>query len=243
MENLGKGDIDGTSDLLHTGRHMTPPSFDYLPAARRAILGELKRRGRATIPRIALDLGVSHEAVRRQLLELQRLGWVTNVHDEPAARSGAGRPAVGYRLTVAGDNLFRKDYDELVIALLDTAADPVKALTAVTNARVSVLARRVSGSRRRMDALRAIYKADDPFVEITRDGGDYLVIERNCPYLNVALERPIICSTTVSTLRRVTGREVVREERFQDGEGRCTFRITKRRGSASAFEAEPPKLS
>ena len=218
--------------------------FDYLTETRQAILRELKRRGTATIPRISRDLGVSHEAVRRQLAELERLGWVSSDCRESDGDGppGVGRPAVEYCLTRVGDNLFAKEYDELAMALLDSSTDPVPILTAFTNARVRSLSRRFSGKNRRVEALQAIYDVADPFIELKEDEGDFVLIERNCPYLNVALDRPLICSTTVSTLRRMTGREVVREDRFQEGDGRCTFRIkTDKRGSKAEFEIEPPK--
>ena len=218
--------------------------FDYLTDTRRAILLELKRRGTATIPRVSRDLGVSHEAVRRQLAELERLGWVSSDcgDEREDGRSGAGRPAVAYCLTRHGENLFAKDYDDLAMGILDSAGDPTRVLTAFTNARVRSLSRQFSGTRRRVEALRAIYDPADPFIELEEVDGDYVLTEKNCPYLNVALDRPLICSSTVSTLRRLTGREVVREDRFQDGDGRCTFHIkTDKRGSKAEFEVEPPK--
>lgn len=223
--------------------------FDYLPATRRAILMDLKHRGRATIPRIARDLSVTHEAVRRQLGELRRLGWVRGDCEEDASvpiTTGAGRPAVTYCLTQQGDNLFHKDYDELALALFDASGgEGVDVLTAFTNVRVERLSMRRGrvSLAKRMESLRAVYMPDDPFTDVERDGEDYVLIERNCPYLNFALERPGICSTTVSTLRRLTGRIVVREDRFQDGDGRCTFRIITRRPASRhpPFEIEPPK--
>ena len=59
------------------------------------------------------------------------------------------------------------------------------------------------------------------------------------------MERPDICSTTVSTLRRLTGCEVVRERRFQDGDGRCEFHVRTATASPDRkqvrFEREPPR--
>jgi predicted ArsR family transcriptional regulator len=66
---------------------------------------------------------------------------------------------------------------------------------------------------------------DDAFVEVEKVPEGYRLIERNCPFLDVALARPVLCSSTVSTLTRLLGRRVVREERFQDGHGCCSFRI------------------
>ena len=55
--------------------------------------------------------------------------------------------------------------------------------------------------------------------------GGFRLVEHNCPFLNVALERPVVCSVTVSLLSRLLGFEVVREEKFQAGDGRCAFRV------------------
>jgi predicted ArsR family transcriptional regulator len=41
----------------------------------------------------------------------------------------------------------------------------------------------------------------------------------------MAMARPVLCSSTVSVLTRLLGTKVVREDRFQDGHGRCSFRI------------------
>jgi predicted ArsR family transcriptional regulator len=71
-----------------------------------------------------------------------------------------------------------------------------------------------------------------------------VLVERNCPYLDVALVRPEICSTTVCALRRLTSCEVVRERRFQDGDERCEFHVRTATRSPKRkeprFEKEPP---
>ena len=90
---------------------------DQLPTTRKSILETLKREGKAAIADLAGRLGMSGEAVRQQLLQLQREGWVEAIRDE-AHEKRSGRPAAHYRLTPAGDHLFPKDYDNLGIALL-----------------------------------------------------------------------------------------------------------------------------
>ena len=94
-----------------------------------------------------------------------------------------------------------------------------------------------------MEALRAVYNDEDPFTEVEARGRNIALIEKCCPYLNVALEQPIACSTTVSTLRRLLGHEVVWEIRFQGGDQRCEFHVKVRKPAASAarFEFEPAR--
>ncbi|HSN18470.1 MAG TPA: DNA-binding protein, partial [Gammaproteobacteria bacterium] len=62
-------------------------------------------------------------------------------------------------------------------------------------------------------------------ISVKKDTRGYTLVERNCPYLNVAMRMPRLCSVTVSTLIRLLGVRVVREERFQDGHRRCVFRV------------------
>lgn len=231
--------------------------LDELPATRAAIFRLLKQEGFASLRRIAEVAGVSHEAARKQVADLRRNGWVDSdcPPDEAERRETIpGRPPVRYCLTAAGDDFFPKQYPELGITFLDAIAAEgddalISVLTRITDERVAELEPRVAAVplKRKMNVLRSIYETGDPFTDVQRRGEDYVLIERNCPYLDVVLERPDICSTTVSTLRRLTGCHVVRERRFQDGDGRCEFHV--RSGEASPerkavrFEREPPRTS
>lgn len=231
--------------------------LDELSATRANILRLLKLEGFASIPRIAEALGMSHEAARKQVGDLHKGGWIkSNCEPDLSERGGPapGRPPAMYCLTAAGDHLFPKQYASLTIGLLDTIAadgDAVltAALTRMTDARVGWLAPHLAALplEEKMEQLRAIYSAGDPFTDVERRGDDFVLIERNCPYLTVAMERPDICSTTVSTLRRLTGCEVIRERRFQDGDGRCEFHVRASTASPEnetvRFEREPPRTS
>ncbi len=232
--------------------------LDEFPTTRAAIFRLMKEEGDVSIPRIAEVLGVSHEAARKHVVELQRNGWIESEcePEEAERREGApGRPPVRYCLTAEGDHLFPKKYPELLIDLLDTIAKEggAEGATAVlarfTDDRVAELESGVAARplKRKMAAVEAIYGEGDPFVSVEKRGEDYVVVERNCPYLDFAMNRPEICSTTVSTLRRVTGCEVVRERRFQDGDGRCEFHVRTAQSSMERkqirFEIEPPRTS
>lgn len=77
----------------------------------------------------------------------------------------------------------------------------------------------------RLERLKGLYLKNDPFMSVERQDGDLVLIERNCPFLNAALEHPALCSLSVSTLERLLGHPVTRVEKFQSGHGRCVFRI------------------
>lgn len=208
------------------------PTLDAMPESRRALLAELKRRGGSTIAELAPGLGVSYEATRQQIGQLEHEGWVSRqVVRDPQQR---GRPRARYQLTGAGEHLFPKEYPDLAVALLDAAAERLgptavkEVLAEVARRKVADWKPRLEGKSfaERIDALRDIYAVDDPYctVEQGPDGRTRL-IEVNCPFRDVALRRPALCSVTVSVLRNVLGREVVRVERLQSGDGRCVFEI------------------
>lgn len=208
--------------------------IQQLPDSRRSILIELKQRGPSTIAQFADALALTGEAVRQQLLQLQRDGWVDS-KIERTERVKTGRPATTYKLTEAGDHLFPKHYDALTVSMLDAISEDfgpdavAKVLGRLTDDRVAAAGPSVAGMplEEKIASLKNWYLPDDPYMETeanTKDGS-YSLMERNCPFLNTALQRPQICSISVNALTRITGYRVVREEKFQHGDGRCIFRV------------------
>jgi predicted ArsR family transcriptional regulator len=179
----------------------------------------------ATISELAGVLHLTGEAVRQQLLLLHREGWVAN--DVPKGdRHRTGRPASIFKLTPSGDHLFPKSYDELAASLLEFASDQ-DPLARLADAKVQSIepSLRELPLPAKVDVLKSFYNAADAYmsIETTRDG--YRLIERNCPYYNVAMANDSICSVSVDVLSRVLGVRVERDETFQGGHGRCAFRI------------------
>lgn len=185
--------------------------------------------------------------MRQQLLQLHREGWVEASVERRADAARTGRPATTYSLSAAGDHLFPKHYDALAVAVIDAIGDELgpeamlRVLARVSDDRVQSVAPSLSDLplAERVDALKNWYLADDPYMEIERvqdaAGGDFRLIERNCPFLNTAMRRPALCSVSVNALTRLLGVRVEREETFQNGDGRCVFRVR----SAEPVDAEP----
>ncbi|MGH9420245.1 MAG: helix-turn-helix transcriptional regulator [Thermoanaerobaculia bacterium] len=126
-------------------------SVDQLPDSRRAILLSLKRQGPSTIARLAHQLQLTGEAVRQQLLQLQREGWIESRVARGDERGRTGRPATRYNLTEAGDHLFPKSYDLLNVAVIDAVAEElgpdaaVRVLKRVCDDRVSMEGKTLQG--------------------------------------------------------------------------------------------------
>ena len=210
------------------------PAHDGISEIRWSILLFLKQQSTSTIADIAHHFHISYEAGRQHINHLEKQGWVARAtkHRE---RASAGRPTRRYALTPAGDHLFPKHYDSLSIEVIDALAKLgpralKQVLTTLTDNRVRAWAPALEGKslEQRVRALKGVYFEGDPFMAVEIKGGAVRLIERNCPFLNVASQRPALCSVTISTLQRLLGVRVVREKRFQNGDGCCVFRIATR---------------
>lgn len=210
---------------------MTADPITGVPEVQQKILALLKQYGESTMADIADHLDVSYEAVRQQMNQLVAMQLV--VRNERANPSGIGRPLRYYSLSSAGDHLFPKNYDELAVGLIDAIGGALgsgalhSVLATLADAQVAQWEPQLSGKdlAERLDALQGIYIENDPFTEVGMEDGELQLVERNCPYLNIASQRPALCSVTVSVLSRLLGRRVTRSKRFQDGDGRCVFRV------------------
>ncbi len=208
-------------------------TINQLPDSRRAILTTLKQQGPATIAHLADALGLTGEAVRQQLLQLHRDGWVEARIERSEERARTGRPATIYRLSEAGDHLFPKHYDNLTIDMLDAVAQEIggDALTRILARLADDKAETFGAGLRgltleqKVNALKSWYFEGDPYMDIETGSGSIRLVERNCPFLNTAIRRPMLCSISVNALTRVLGFRVVRDEKFQNGDGRCVFRV------------------
>jgi predicted ArsR family transcriptional regulator len=187
-----------------------------------------------TIRELAAALDITYEAVRQQLGELVRAGWVAT--SRAPAEAGPAKPGPAsqqYRLSAAAEHLFPKHYDELSVELVQHVlerfggAGVVEILARMTDARVARWAPLLAGLtlEQKLKALSSLYEEKDAYMQVEWRDGAPALIERNCPFFSVAQKHPAICSVSVNTLERLLGFKVVREQRFQAGHGRCVFRV------------------
>lgn len=203
---------------------------------------------------LADALSVTYEAVRQQIAELLRSGWVVRAErgasaPAPAVGGKRGPASRTYRLSTAAEHLFPKHYDELSAELVQQVmetfggAGVVKILARMTDERVRRWAPQLKSMdvKQKLKALCSLYEDKDAYMEVEWKEGAPALIERNCPFLNVAQKHPAICSVSVNTLERLLGYQVVREQRFQSGHGRCVFRVRldQPRPQVEEFALEP----
>jgi predicted ArsR family transcriptional regulator len=205
--------------------------FEQLSDTRKAILMAIKQSGSETIARLVSKLNISSEGVRQHLVQLERDGLIKRLTKRNA--SGGGRPAIKVCLTTKGETLFPKKYETLTIEVIDTVAKQLgeeamkKVLSTMAEARVKEWEWRLSGLSlpERVSALKDLYITNDNYMDVEHSGETIRLIERNCPFHDVAIQRPILCNVTLSTLTRLLGHRVVREKSFQNGDGCCVFRV------------------
>lgn len=224
-----------------------PEPISTIPEVQQRILALLKQHGESSLNSLAERLDVSYEAVRQQMNQLVARRLVAS--SRRANPAGAGRPLHYYTLSASGEHLFPKNYDDLAVGLIDAVGAELgreslrRVLARIADAQVAAWEPRLDGLtlEQRLEALADYYIEGDPFTEVQSGDGELELIERNCPYLNVATRRPALCSVTVSVLSRLLGYRVTRTERFQSGDGRCRFHVHRDQplqSDAFQFESE-----
>ena len=217
-----------------------------------ALLHALKRSGPMSKRALGAELGITDEAVRQQLADLRRGGWVTFQGAASLPDGGdrkRGPASRQYRLSAAAEHLFPKNDDvfaqELVRHVIERfgGAGVREVLERMTEERVRRWKPLLESMnvRERLKALCSLYEDKDAYMEVQWDEDAPALIERNCPFLNVARAHPAICSVSVNTLERLLGFRVIREQRFQAGDGRYVFRVQldQPRSRRSGFTLEP----
>lgn len=196
------------------------------------ILLELKRRQPITAKQLAECFGVSANAVRRHLKELEAEGLV----DYGREQRGTGAPTHAYRLSHGGEALFPTQYGE---ALTDVLAHVAR-----QNGREAVRAMFAARFRAHTDRLRVeladatLEERVDAVVKLLSEQGfmaawkveaDMVMLaEHNCAVRAAAEQFPEICAAEVDFLQEVLQRDLHRDSYIPDGCNACQYTITLR---------------
>ena len=204
-----------------------------LPESRRRILEHVKRRGEAEAEAIAADLGVTLSGARQHLTALERDGLLGH----HSARGGPGRPKHIFALTPAGDALFPRAYAELTNELLEYVGDEdPELLERIFDRRAQ---RRLQRTRERTvglpfpEQVRVVAEVldEDGYLAdfAPRDDGSYVITERNCAVLGVALRYGHACSSELTFLQAaLSDAEVTRIAHRINGGHVCAYLVTPR---------------
>ncbi len=193
----------------------------------------IKTLGPSTIDEVARHVDASYESSRAQIAHMADRDLIVASADRTTS---SGRPPSRWSLTRDGEHLFPKAYSDLAIQLLQVLKAETGGREQVEAALGRVVDQKVAAwmpalqnadIETRLETLRRVYAEDDSYITVERGtDGRLRLIERNCPFFDVAMAHPELCGLTINTASRFVGRRVIREEKFQAGDGRCVFLVT-----------------
>lgn len=215
---------------------MTEPSG--IGDAQRRIVDHLKRAGASTTAAIADALGVTTQAVRPQLVELEEHGLVIA---ETLVTGSRGRPPVGWALSPMAIDLFPDRHADLTVELIQTMRSELgdEAIDAVLAARdrahLAELDQRMAHLATTDLAGRVAALADQRtrqgyMAEVASDGDALVLTEHHCPVCAAATECQRLCRNELELFRAAIGdgAEVERTDHLLSGDQRCVYRIRPR---------------
>jgi DeoR family transcriptional regulator, suf operon transcriptional repressor len=198
--------------------------------ARGEVLVELKRAEPLTARELAAKLGISLNAVRHHVKELEAEGLV--IYDR--RHRGVGAPAFAYRLSTLGEGLFPRRYEATLLQFLDHVVEREgrSAAVHVLEGHFDELARRVRSEAeglapgRRLEVV-AQALADEGYMAEAGRGTDSVgtLTAHNCAMQAVAERFPELCAAEVRFLEGALGARVDRRSHILSGCGACEYHV------------------
>lgn len=190
---------------------------------------QLKRWQRLTAKELAGRLGVSLNAARHHLKELEAEGLIRYEREH----RGVGAPVFLYSLSPAGEALFPRRYEETLTALLDRIVEREgrEGAIGLLEAHIAGQARRFraeledSAPQERLQAMARIRSEQGYMAEAVAAGAGGVLTEHNCAIQAVAQRFPEICAAEARFLAEALGAEVERREHILSGCPACQYHV------------------
>ncbi len=201
-----------------------------LGESQRSILDLLKRRGLATIPELAADVGLNIETVRGHLKALVASGLARR---DGSRRAGPGRPEVLYGLTPDAEGLFPRREGE---TLRELAAHLVKSGQAevlrefferrIGGRRADALARvQHLRGRARVEEVARIFSELGFMAVVEDDEGAPRLRLCHCPIRELVHSTRIPCVAEIGLVRELLGDDLTRVSYIPSGDSSCAYRV------------------
>jgi DeoR family suf operon transcriptional repressor len=192
-------------------------------------LVQLKRSQALTAKQLADRLGVSLNAARHHLKELEAEGLIRYER----SHRGVGAPAFSYRLSSAGEALFPRRYQETLTSLLDQIVEREgrEAAVSLLEAHIGAIATRLKAElaalspQERLAAIARIRTEQGYMAEATAAGDDAVLTEHNCAIQAVAERFPEICAAEARFLAEALGAQVNRRDHILSGCAACEYHV------------------
>jgi predicted ArsR family transcriptional regulator len=201
----------------------------FFQTTRGKIVTELRKRGSASAADLASQLGLSPNAVRQQLVVLERDGIVV----EHPVRRGPTKPTLEFSLTREAESLFPQRYDRLLSSILREVrrqygdAGVARIFDSISSRAVTKAKRKVNGDEpeERVAQLTELLRKDGVVAEYSLIEGGFVLHEHNCPYSEVAKENPEMCGVVHHMMDETVGGAIEQTESLATGGKECRFEI------------------
>lgn len=203
-------------------------------AAHRGLRGdtlvELKKAQPLTAQELADRFGVTPNAIRRHLKELEAEGLVAYAREQ----RGQGAPTFAYRLSPDGEALFPKRYEKALTALLEHlerigGRDEVRRFFAQRfRLQADQLKARLDQAETleaRVAAVAQFLSAEGFMADWSLEDGQLTIAEHNCAMHAVAEQFPEVCESELAFLRELLGARVERTMHIVAGCNSCEYAI------------------
>ncbi|HTO73017.1 MAG TPA: winged helix-turn-helix transcriptional regulator [Gemmatimonadales bacterium] len=229
---------------MGTALHGTT-SLSLLPPAYRGprgqILVDLKRNGSNTAKGLADALGLSLNAVRHHLRELEAEDLIRHRREQ----RGLGAPTFAFHLSQSGEELFPQRYREIVTEVLDRIAERAgrEAVTGALESRFESLALRIEAGatavdpEARLDIVRQALQNDGFMADWSAEEGGFRLTEHHCAFRELAARFPEICEIEARFLSRVLSARVERSAHMLAGCSACQYRLRFNEAPGAAHAA------
>ena len=213
----------------HELRNVMGPTGPYR-GPRGQILVELKRTEPLSAKDLAARLGLSLNAVRHHLKELEAEGVLEYVREHRSV----GAPAFAYRLSAQGQALFPRRYQETLTHILEHVAvrDGRTAAIRMLEAHLEGMAERLKGElaalapEARVAAVARLRSDDGYMADWEATGpGTATIREHNCAIHAIAERFPEICAAEQRFMEAVLGAAVERRQHILGGCTACEYHV------------------
>jgi predicted ArsR family transcriptional regulator len=200
-------------------------------STRMELLELLRRKGPASAETMASDLGVTPNAIRQHLTNLERDGFVIS-HPERGAR---GRPALLFSLTERADSVFPKRYGQLATMVLqelrdmggDEALDDLFGRVAARHAKAIEPDLNGLDFDHKLERVVAWIGRAGTLAEQTETDEGVKVTIHNCPFRNTALKFPQVCTITPHLFSQLLGTGVSQSDSIHRRDPYCSFVVQR----------------
>ncbi len=198
-----------------------------MKSTRDKILQNLLKKPKSTINNLAEAVGVNPISVRHHLTNLQMEGLVESQEE----RHGVGRPRLVYLLTNDGMERFPTRYLRLTTRLITQMKESMpgpmisKLFGQIADDLVSEYAHDIKGlsMEERLDFVKDLLAQEGFTVDWEKKGGQYHIHEISCPYYQIGVAHPEVCTVDQTLISKMLALPVNKVQCILNGATHCTY--------------------